>query len=96
MKTELKISITAFTLLLWVKVPFLQKKNAGISRIKRTLALKVYFVKLHMCVSLRTKFQASTIILISFRHGGVILPPPQNEPLKSPPRLGLKRIRYVP
>ena len=49
-----------------------------------------------MCVYLRTKFQASTVILTSFRQGGVILLPPQNEPLKSSSRLGLKRICYVP
>ena len=52
---------------------------------------KVYFLKLHMCVYLRTKFQVSSIILRSFRQG-VILPPlpAQYELLKSPPRLGLK------
>ena len=51
-----------------------------------------------MCVYLPTKCQVSSIILTSFRQGvgrwgGVILPlhlpPPQNEPLKSPFRLGL-------
>ena len=47
-----------------------------------------------MGVYLRAKFEASTIILTSLRHGGnlIIPPPPQNEPLKSPPRLGLKEI----
>ena len=46
---------------------------------------------------LRAKFEASSVILTSFRHKGgwgegVTLPttyPPQNEPLKSPPILGL-------
>ena len=53
-----------------------------------------------MCVYLRTKFQVSSTILTSFRlggGGGVILPPsPQNEPLKSPPRLELneKKINF--
>ena len=45
-----------------------------------------------MCVYLLTKFQVSTIILTSFRQGVISpLPPPssQNEPLKSPLRLGL-------
>ena len=43
-----------------------------------------------MGVYLRAKFKVSSIILTSFRLGrGVILPSPQNEPLKSPPRLGL-------
>ena len=44
-----------------------------------------------MSVYLRAKFEVSSTILTSFRQG-VILPPspkPQNEPLKSPPRLGL-------
>ena len=40
---------------------------------------------------LRVKFQVSSIILTSFRR--IILPPPQNEPLESPPRLGLRYIR---
>ena len=31
---------------------------------------KVYFLKLNMCVYLRTKFQASNIIVTSFRKGG--------------------------
>ena len=43
-----------------------------------------------MSVYLRAKFEVSSIILTSFRHGGIVPPPPQNEPLKSPPRLGLK------
>ena len=50
-----------------------------------------------MCVYLRAKFQVSSIILTSLRQGrggsGVgnfnHPPPPQNKPLKSPPRLGL-------
>ena len=45
-----------------------------------------------MGVYLRAKSEVSSIILTSFRQG-VILPPPtppQNEPLKSPPRLGLR------
>ena len=44
-----------------------------------------------MCVYLRTKFEVSSIILTSFRQGVIPPPPPppQNEPLKSPLRLGL-------
>ena len=56
---------------------------------------KVYFLKLHMGVYLRAKFEVSSITLIGLRQGeGVILPPPppQNEPLKSPPRLELNCI----
>ena len=54
-----------------------------------------------MSVFLRAKFEFSIMILRSFRQGVggrgglVIYPPPrpQNEPLRSPPRLGLRRIR---
>ena len=49
-----------------------------------------------MGVYLRTRFEACSIILISIRQGIVLHPPPppspplpQNEPLESPPRLGL-------
>ena len=48
-----------------------------------------------MDVYLRVKFEVSNIIVTGFRHwgggGNLILPPPlpQNEPLKSPPKLGL-------
>ena len=61
---------------------FLQTKNSGISK---------------MCVYLRATFHVSSIILTSFRQdeGGPILTPPpspQNESLKSPPRLGLSSL----
>ena len=59
-------------------------------------------MKLHMCLYLRAKFEVSSIILTSFRLGAIYTPPPplpprpltppQNETLKSPPRLGLKSI----
>ena len=45
-----------------------------------------------MRLYLRPKFDVSSIYA-SFRHGGnftPIHPVPQNEPLKSPPRLGLR------
>ena len=48
-----------------------------------------------MGVYLRAKSEVSSIILTGFRRGGVNSPnppPPQNEPLKSPPRLGLKLV----
>ena len=49
-----------------------------------------------MGVYLRDKFDVSSIILTSFRQGrgDSFIPrphPTQNEPLKSPPRLGLNR-----
>ena len=44
-----------------------------------------------MGVYLPAIFEVSSIILTSFRQGGGRnSSPPQNEPLKSPPRLGLK------
>ena len=50
-----------------------------------------------MGVYLHVKFKISSIILTGFRQG-VILPspprPPQNEPLKSPPRLRLKAVEW--
>ena len=50
-----------------------------------------------MGVYVRDKFEVSGIILTSFRQGGGVIlppsPPPQNEPLKSPPRLGLNMVK---
>ena len=51
-----------------------------------------FFLKLHICVYLRNKFQVSNIILTSLDRAGS--PPPQNKPLKSPPRLGLNFASY--
>ena len=50
-----------------------------------------------MGVYLRARFEVSSIILTSFRQGGDFIPPPsptplQNEPLKHPPRLGLRHL----
>ena len=43
-----------------------------------------------MGVYVRAKFEVSSLIVTCFRQGGVILTPsPQEEPLKSQPRLGL-------
>ena len=42
-----------------------------------------------MCVYLHTKFEVSSIIPMRFRQVILPLPPLQNEPLKTPPRLGL-------
>ena len=65
--------MTIYLMLQNVKVPFspknadvLQKENAGISKIEKALLLKVYFLKLNMCVYLCTKFQVSSKILTSF------------------------------
>ena len=45
---------------------------------------------------LHVKFGVCSIILTNFRQeGGVLAPPtPQNELLKSPPRLGLNSFKY--
>ena len=49
-----------------------------------------------MGVYLRAKFEVSSIILTGFRQGVILTPPPpQNEPLKSPPRLGLSSVDFV-
>ena len=48
-----------------------------------------------MGVYLRSNFEVSRIILTSLRQGEVIIPPakPQNEPLKSTPRLELSSLK---
>ena len=46
-------------------------------------------MKLRIGVYLRSKFEVSSIILTRFRQVVLLAPPPPNEPLKSPPRLGL-------
>ena len=52
-----------------------------------------------MSVYLRAKFQVSSLILTSFRQGGRgwgnFTNPPQNEPLKGPPTLGLRLNNYI-
>ena len=45
-----------------------------------------------MCEYLRTKFQVSSVILTSLRQGVILPPHLKMNPLKSPPRLGLKKI----
>ena len=64
------------------------------AKLRRSWYYQIYFLKLHMCVYLRTKFQVSSLILKSFRRGSFI-PPPEKEHLKIPPRLGLKDIFFA-
>ena len=52
------------------------------------LDTKRYIFWIYMSVYLCVKFEFSSISLTSFRWGNAPPPPPQNEPLKSPPRLG--------
>ena len=83
------------------------KKILTSAKLRGRWYYKVYFLKLNMCEYLRAKFEVSSMILTSFRQEGgeefnpPPIPPrthtlsPQNEPLKSPPRLGLKsRLNY--
>ena len=71
------------------------KKNAEISKIKRALVPKGMFSKTKYVFVLMYQIQVSSITPTSFRQEEVdnftpTLLPPQNEPLKNPPRLGLK------
>ena len=90
--------------LFWPKrADFFPKKVLTLAKLRRFFykTCKIYVVfseTTYLCVfkvsNFSTKFQVFTIILMGFRQENVILPPspPQNEPLKSPPRLGLTRI----
>ena len=49
-----------------------------------------------MDVYLRAKFEVSSIILTGFRQGEGNSPPPQDEPLKIPFRVGLTVSHYTP
>ena len=68
------------------------KKDADISKIKGTLALKGIFLKLHMCVNLRIKFQVSSIILTSFRDGGNFTRPSSKRAPKKPTQIRVNKI----
>ena len=59
----------------------------------RSLVLKGT-LKLHIIVYLRTKLQVSSIILTSFKHGGVILTsgPTAKRTFKKPNQIRVKRI----
>ena len=74
MKTELKNLLhsshtvalskdTIFAKKCW----FFVKKMLTSAKLREPWYWKVYFLKLHMCVSFLTEFQVSTIILTSFR-----------------------------
>ena len=83
---------------------FLCKKLLTKTKLKRSRYERVYFLKMHICVYIRTKLQVSSIILQSFRQReGVILstPPPhslprKNKPLENPPRLWLGLFILMP
>ena len=58
------------------------KKMVTLAKLRGPRPWKVYFLKLHMDVYLRVKFEVSNIIVTGFRHwggggeGNLILPPP--------------------
>ena len=63
---------------------FCKNNPTDISKIRKVLVLEGIFSETtYLCVS--------SLILTSFRQGAVILPfpPPQNQPLRSLPRLGI-------
>ena len=68
---------------------FFAKEMLTSAKLRRPWYWKVYFLKLHMSAYLCTKFNVSSIILMSFRQD-VNLTKLQNKPLQSPPWLGLK------
>ena len=92
-KQNYKISNTALTLLLWVKVLFWPKitvifckKNTDTSKVKEALIVKGIFSETSYQCVLRPGW------------GVILLPSPlssQNEPIKSPPRLGLRLFRII-
>ena len=98
-KQNKRTSNTASILLFWVKVLFLSKKswflakNADTSKIKQIVVLKGICSK-NKCVCELT-YQISSFWWWRWRSWWVgnftppTPPPSQNEPLKSPPRLGL-------
>ena len=61
------LSIISLTTTFNITKTFLKKLNAA--KLRGPDALRYFFLKLHRCVYLHTKFQISRIILISFREG---------------------------
>ena len=57
------------------------------AKLRRSLSKKVYFLELHICAYLSTRLQVFCIFLTSFRQNKC-----KNEPVKSPPWLGLNDI----
>ena len=58
------------------------KKMLASAKLRGSWHQTVYFLKLHMYLYLRAKFQVSSITLTGFRRGNFIRPQLQNEPLK--------------
>ena len=87
-KQNWKISYTTLTLLskdtvFAKKCWFFAKKPQNMltsAKLRGPWYWKIYFLKVHMCLNIRIKFEIPSIILASFRQGGggrgVILPSP--------------------
>ena len=96
-KQNYKFFNTALTLLLWVNVLFLPKKcwyiakNADISKLKRALIKKLYFLKLRMCVYLRTKILSCSITATNFTPS-TPLPHTSKRTPKKPTQIRIKRV----
>ena len=61
------------------------QNNANIRNIKSAMVLKVYFLKLQICVYLRAKFQVSSIFLTRGERGGRVREVEEEELVKRPP-----------
>ena len=100
-KHNLKISNTSLTLVYWKKISFFSKKLGFLQSNIDISKIKIYLVVRKGILSETTYVCVLTCQIASFWHNsneswtGVNFSPtsspPQNEPLKSPPRLGLKQ-----
>ena len=96
-KTSLT-QLSHYCIILAKKRYFLHK-SANISKVKRALVLKgIFLMKIHMSVYLRAKFEVSSITLMSFRLGRIILPPPptSNRTPKKPTQIKVKDCNKKP
>ena len=76
---------------------FLQKKMLTSAKLRKPRYWKVYFLKLHMCANLGTKFQVqvSSMILTSFRQEVILPPPPTSKRApKKPTQIRVKTPSY--
>ena len=69
-------------------------KNTNTSKIKWTLVLKVYFLKLYRGVYSHPKFQVFGIILTSFRQVVIPPPPPPSQTSKKLTQIKVKVVLF--
>ena len=62
------------------------KKNLMLAKLRWSRCQKVYFLKLHMCLYIRTNFQVSSIILTSFRIANITPSPTTTTTAKRIPK----------